>query len=128
MNRNMLTTQRSEESIFTAALELSSPEARAAFLDRECGNDAALRGRVEKLLKSHTGAGSFLHNSFPVTTDKPLVERPGTIIGAYKLLQQIGEGGMGVVYMAEQEHPVRRRVALKIIKPGMDSRQVIARF
>jgi len=124
----MLTTQRSEESIFTAALELSSPEARAAFLDRECGNDAALRGRVEKLLKSHTGAGSFLHNSFPVTTDKPLVERPGTIIGAYKLLQQIGEGGMGVVYMAEQEHPVRRRVALKIIKPGMDSRQVIARF
>src|SRR5262245_50374518 len=124
----MLITQRSEESIFAEALDLPSPEARAAFLEAACSGDAALRARVERLLKSHTGAGSFLEKPVPVTTDEPLTERPGTIIGAYKLLQQIGEGGMGVVYMAEQEHPVRRRVALKIIKPGMDSRQVIARF
>ncbi len=118
----------SEESIFTEALELPSVAARAAFLEKACGGDAQLRGRIEKLLKSHTGAGSFLVQPVAVTTDQPLVERPGTIIGPYKLLQVIGEGGMGVVYMADQEQPVRRRVALKIIKPGMDSKQVIARF
>src|SRR5262245_8394654 len=124
----MLATTRTEESIFAAALQQPSPTARAAFLNEACGNDVQLRDRVEKLLSSHTGAGSFLHVSIPVTTEPRLMERPGTIIGPYKLLQQIGEGGMGVVYMADQESPVRRRVALKIIKPGMDSRQVIARF
>jgi serine/threonine protein kinase/tetratricopeptide (TPR) repeat protein len=122
----MLTTKRSEESIFAEALD-RPPEARAAFLDAVCGGDAALRARIEKLLKSHTAAGSFLQ-ALPLTKDEPLAEQPGAIVGSYKLLQQIGEGGMGVVYMAEQEHPVRRRVALKIIKPGMDSRQVVARF
>src|SRR5207253_2139927 len=90
---------------------------------------AGLRQRVENLLKSHTGAGSFLQNALAVTATMPsVVEGPGTKIGPYKLLQEIGQGGMGVVYMAEQETPVRRRVALKIIKPGMDSREVIARF
>ncbi len=125
----MPTVPRTEESIFAEALEQPIGEARSDFLDAACGKDAALRCRVEKLLQSHTGAGSFLNEQpVAVTTDQPLVERPGTKIGPYKLLQQIGEGGMGVVYMAEQEEPVRRRVALKIIKPGMDSRQVIARF
>src|SRR5262245_34216052 len=127
-SRTMLTRPQSEESIFADALNQTSAEARAAYLESACDGDAALRARVEKLLKSHTVAGSFLQQPVAVTSDQPLVERPGTIIGDYKLLQQIGEGGMGVVYMADQEHPVRRRVALKIIKPGMDSRQVIARF
>jgi hypothetical protein len=62
------------------------------------------------------------------TTDPPAIERPGTVIGPYKLMEQIGEGGMGLVFLAEQQHPVRRRVALKVIKPGMDTRQVVARF
>ncbi len=124
----MLAMSRMEESIFAEALELPSPAARAAFLESTCGNDAEMRGRIENLLKSHTGAGSFLQKPFAATVDATLPEKPGAIIGPYKLLQQIGEGGMGVVYMADQEEPVRRHVALKIIKPGMDSRQVIARF
>ena len=87
---------------------------------------------VKKLVQDHFRAANFLErpamdrqqtSAFP-----PVSEAAGTQIGPYKLLQQIGEGGMGVVYMAEQQKPVRRRVALKIIKPGMDSRQVIARF
>ncbi|MEX2137785.1 MAG: serine/threonine-protein kinase [Pirellulales bacterium] len=124
----MSTTARSEESIFAEALDQPSAEARAAFLGAACEGDAGLRARLEKLLKSHTGAGSFLRKPLVGTAEQPPTDRPGTVIGPYKLLQQIGEGGMGVVYMAEQEQPVRRRVALKIIKPGMDSRQVIARF
>jgi serine/threonine protein kinase/Tfp pilus assembly protein PilF len=118
---------RTEESIFAEALEQPAA-ARAALLDAACGGDADLRLRVEQLLRSHSGAGSFLNGPAAVTTDEPPVERPGAKVGPYKLLEQIGEGGMGVVYMAEQEEPVRRRVALKIIKPGMDSHQVIARF
>jgi serine/threonine protein kinase/Flp pilus assembly protein TadD len=124
----MSTTARTEESIFAEALEQPSAEARAAFLDAACGGDSELRVRLENLLKSHSGAGSFLRRPLIATAEQLPVERPGTVIGPYKLLQEIGEGGMGVVYMAEQEAPVRRRVALKIIKPGMDSRQVIARF
>ena len=119
---------RTEESIFAEALDQPSGEARAAFLNAACGDDAILRARLERLLKSHTGAGSFLVKPPIATAEQLSMEPPGTVIGPYKLLQQIGEGGMGVVYMAEQESPVRRRVALKIIKPGMDSRQVIARF
>jgi serine/threonine protein kinase/tetratricopeptide (TPR) repeat protein/WD40 repeat protein len=121
------TLPRTEESIFSEALELPVA-AREAFLAAACQGDAALVARVRGLLQSHTGAGGFLQEPLAATADQPPPERPGTIIGPYKLLQQIGEGGMGVVYMAEQEQPVRRRVALKIIKPGMDSRQVIARF
>ncbi len=121
----MLQTQRTEESIFAEALNKSSPSERAAFLDDVCGADAALRARVENLLSSHESAGSFL-NEQPSppgdTTDIGLLtEVAGTVIGRYKLLQPIGEGGFGVVYMAEQKEPVRRKVALKIIKLGMDT-------
>jgi serine/threonine protein kinase len=93
--------------------------------------DHALRGRVEVLLRAHAQANSLLDAAGPSPTptiDTPAREGPGTVIGPYKLLQQIGEGGMGTVFMAAQTHPVQRRVALKIIKPGMDSRQVVARF
>jgi eukaryotic-like serine/threonine-protein kinase len=124
----MPTTPRTEESIFAEALDKRSPDELAAFLDGACGSDAALRARVENLLKSHEHAGSFLRKPLVATVDEPVVERPGTVIGPYKLMEQIGEGGMGLVFVAEQQQPVRRRVALKIIKPGMDSRQVIARF
>jgi WD40 repeat protein/serine/threonine protein kinase len=120
------------ESIFFAALDKASPEERAAYLEEACGTDQELRRCVERLLSAQPRVGSFLQGrapGLPATVDEsPLTERPGTRIGPYKLLEQIGEGGMGVVYMAEQEQPVRRRVALKIIKPGMDSAQVIARF
>jgi serine/threonine protein kinase/tetratricopeptide (TPR) repeat protein len=119
------------ENIFFAALEKGSPEERVAFLDEACANDSDLRDRVERMLAAQVDAGSFLE--IPVqemnpTIGLPVTEKAGDAIGAYKLLQQIGEGGMGVVYMAEQTDPIERRVALKIIKPGMDTRQVIARF
>ncbi|HEV3079719.1 MAG TPA: serine/threonine-protein kinase, partial [Gemmataceae bacterium] len=119
-----------EESIFAQALEIGSPAERAAFLDRACGQNPALRAEIEALLGAHGRAGGLLDlpDKPAVTVDEPITERPGTIIGPYKLLQQIGEGGMGVVFMAEQTEPVQRKVALKIIKPGMDSRQVSARF
>jgi serine/threonine protein kinase len=120
-----------EREIFDAALALANPAQRSAYLAEVCSGNHELREHIEGLLDMHRQLGSFLEppaSSPVVTTDGSLTERPGTVIGPYKLLQQIGEGGMGVVYMAEQEHPVRRRVALKIIKPGMDSKQVIARF
>ncbi len=120
------------ESIFFAALEKASPEERAAYLDQACGQDAEMRRRVERLLSAHPKVGSFLQGPSlgqAVTTDEPAVtERPGTVIGPYKLMEQIGEGGMGLVFVAEQQHPVRRKVALKVVKPGMDTRDVIARF
>jgi serine/threonine protein kinase len=124
----MPNTLRTEESIFAAALEKGSPQERVAYLEDACRNDGALRVRVENLLRSHDQAGCFLRRPLAATVDELPHERPGMVIGPYKLLQQIGEGGMGVVFMAEQEAPVRRRVALKIVKPGMDSAQVIARF
>jgi eukaryotic-like serine/threonine-protein kinase len=120
------------ESIFLAALEKNSPEERAVYLDAACGTDANLRAHVERLLRAEPRVGGFLQAPAPglvaTTPERPLTEGPGTRIGPYKLLQQIGEGGMGIVYMAEQEIPVKRRVALKIIKPGLDSASVIARF
>ena len=119
------------ESIFAAALDKRSEEDRSAYLDEACRDDPELRRHIDRLLCAQARAGNFLQNPGPglsVTSDPQPREQPGTIIGPYKLLQQIGEGGMGVVYMAEQEEPVRRKVALKIIKPGMDSRQVVARF
>jgi serine/threonine protein kinase len=121
----------SERDLFIAALKFTEPAERAAWLDRQCHGDARLRERIDVLLKAFDQAGSLLENpavAVGLTTDEPITEGAGTIIGSYKLLQQIGEGGMGVVYMAEQQEPVRRTVALKIIKPGMDSRPVIARF
>ena len=117
-------------TVFAEAIQLSHGE-RPAFLARACGSDEQLRQRVERLLKAHDQAGDFLEQSAPEaepTTEIPFGEKPGDRIGRYKLLQQIGEGGCGVVYLAQQEEPVRRRVALKIIKPGMDTKSVMARF
>ena len=120
----------SDESIFAAALGKATGAERRAFLDEACGRDEALRRRVERLLEADDQTAGILERGPDGLTGphEPPGERPGDRVGPYKLLQQIGEGGMGVVYMAEQQEPVRRRVALKIIKPGMDSRQVIARF
>ena len=117
-------------AIFDAALELP-PERRAAYLQEACAGDEALRQRVEALLGAHDSAGAFMDSlAAPGRETEKVnpVEKPGDRIGRYKLLQQIGEGGCGVVYMAEQEEPIRRKVALKVIKLGMDTRQVIARF
>ncbi|MFI5456838.1 MAG: protein kinase [Isosphaerales bacterium] len=120
------------DEVFFAAMERESPEARAAYLDEVCGSDLDLRRRVERLLDNQPKVGRFLDApaAGPTVTLTPprATEGPGTVIGPYKLLEQIGEGGMGIVYMAEQTQPVRRKVALKIIKPGMDTKQVIARF
>ena len=121
-----------ELAVFSDARRLP-PGQRAAYLDEACAGDAALRQRVEELLHASEAAGAFLESpaSGPDGTVRiPAVptEKPGDRIGRYKLLQQIGEGGCGVVYMAEQTEPVHRRVALKVIKPGMDTKQVIARF
>jgi serine/threonine protein kinase/tetratricopeptide (TPR) repeat protein len=119
--------------IFDVAVELSG-EQRAAYLEEACAGDEALRQRVEALLRAHEAAGTFMQGPAaerlpPTLVDAlPPTEKPGDRIGRYRLLQQIGEGGCGVVYMAEQEEPVRRRVALKVIKLGMDTKSVIARF
>jgi serine/threonine protein kinase/Flp pilus assembly protein TadD len=123
----------SERSIFEAAFEKGSPEERATYLDQACGGDEGLRKGVEALLAAHDRLGHAPSNaSAPLpaaTAEQPAVtECPGTVIGPYKLLEQIGEGGFGIVFMAEQLQPVRRKVALKVIKPGMDTKQVIARF
>ena len=126
------TDPRSEETLFAAALEL--PEAaRAAYLEQACGGDAALRGSVEALLRANLAATGFLPSAVGVAQPTaegaaPVAEQPGDWIGRYKLLQKIGEGGCGIVYMAEQEEPVRRRVALKVVKLGMDTKAVVARF
>src|SRR6267154_3332084 len=137
-----------EEMLFDAARQLASPAACKEFLDRACAGDAALHARIMALLASQADADRFFTQS--ASAMRPFLdaatlaanqdpasgsrfnlnaeERPGTRIGRYKLLEKIGEGGCGVVYMAEQEVPVRRRVALKVIKLGMDTKSVIARF
>src|SRR5436190_5202146 len=116
-----------EEAIFDAAL-LLLPEERGLFLDKSC-HRLELRQRVEALLKSHDDTNGILEQPASGRHQRALAsslpfEKPGDIIGRYKLLQQIGQGGCGVVYMAEQEESVRRRVALKIIKMGMDTKNV----
>jgi hypothetical protein len=121
-------TKDSLRTIFNAAEELEDAAERAAYLDRACGGDAHLRQSIEKLLQAHGAAGSFFGGGTEATVLLPATEKPGDRIGRYKLLQKVGEGGCGVVYMAEQEEPVRRRVALKVIKLGMDTNSVIARF
>lgn len=122
--------RNSVEQLFNAALELPTAAERRAYLDGACAGDAELRSRVEQLLRAHDTAGSFLDK--PALDPGPTVlaggETTGAVIGRYKILQLIGEGGFGSVYMAEQLEPVTRKVALKIIKLGMDTRQVIARF
>jgi WD40 repeat protein/serine/threonine protein kinase len=122
---------KDEESVFTHALQRASCVDRAAYLDHTCAGRPALREAVDALLAAHQRAAGILDLAPPplnVAVDAPAPEPLGSIIGPYKLLERLGGGGMGVVYMAEQVRPVRRKVALKIIKPGMDSRQVIARF
>jgi tetratricopeptide (TPR) repeat protein/serine/threonine protein kinase len=119
------------DQIFWEAAQLTTPEERQAYLDQACAGSPELRCRVEQLLQAQSKAEQFL--AFPVTApiltvDEPLREQAGSTIGPYKLLEQIGEGGMGLVFVAEQQQPVRRKVAVKIVKPGMDSRQIIARF
>jgi serine/threonine protein kinase/tetratricopeptide (TPR) repeat protein len=126
----MAANEEQAKSVFLAALERSADQ-WPGLLDEACRGNAELRARVEQLLYAHQAMGEIGGQR---TQDRgqetlvPISEGPGTLIGTYKLLQQIGEGGFGLVYMAEQERPVRRTVALKIIKPGMDSAQVIARF
>jgi serine/threonine protein kinase/tetratricopeptide (TPR) repeat protein len=123
----------SVDEIFFAALEKSASGERSAYLDAACADDAELRQRVDRLLDARSKVVNFLESPAPgistgATVEHSITEQPGEQIGPYKLLEQIGEGGFGVVFLAEQERPVRRKVALKIIKPGMDTRQVIARF
>ena len=121
-----------ERAIFINAIQKASEAERSAYLDGACGDDAEMRRRIEELIQEQDALGSFLESppaGLDVTTDSaPITEKPGATIGRYKLLQEIGEGGFGVVYMAEQLEPIHRQVALKIIKPGMDTRDVIARF
>ncbi len=135
----------SEETIFVAALERAAPAERATYLEAACAGDPDLRRRVEALLRAHDQSGDLLdppvrepgprteHGPAPDPgggrgSDRPITEGPGSQIGPYRLVRRIGEGGMGVVFLAEQEAPVRRTVALKVIKPGMDTAQVIARL
>ena len=117
------------EELFGAALELD-PGERTAFLDRQCRGDRELREEVEALLDADAGAGSFLQHPIlePPTADSSEADVFETIIGPYRLLELIGEGGMGEVWLAEQKQPVRRRVAIKLIKAGMDTREVVTRF
>src|SRR5262245_54322704 len=121
-----------ELELFSVALEMEGPDERSAYLERACGGDVGLRRRVETLLRSYAGAGDFMASPAAGLGDpaelRATTETAGTVIGPYRLLHRIGEGGMGTVYAAEQTEPVRRKVALKLIKAGMDSRDVIARF
>src|SRR4051812_44045076 len=127
----MNATRNRVKSLFLHAVENCPLERWESYLEEACGGDTELSRRVRVLLDAHQRADSFLEEPSPavtVTAASPVAEGVGTTVGPYKLLEAIGEGGMGVVYVAEQSAPVRRRVALKVIKPGMDSKQVIARF
>ncbi len=121
------------EALSLDAAEMAEPQERTAFLDRECGGDVALRVRIEALLTTNNEAGDYFESAafsprMEADFVRPVPEEAGECIGNYRLLEQIGQGGFGTVWVAEQERPVRRLVALKIIKPGMDTREVVARF
>src|SRR5215207_3829421 len=128
----MTSNRHDKAGLFEAAAEIADPQARAAFLEDACCGDRALRQEIEALLRHDGAVGSFLEQPVlaldPDATREyqPVTEGPGTRIGSYTLREQIGEGGFGAVFMAEQTQPVRRKVALKVLKPGMDSRQVVA--
>ena len=119
-----------ERSIFMEALDITDPLKRAAYLDRACAGDAALRSRIDELLRAHIQPGDFL--KVPATEllvdERAESERAGMVIGPYKLLEQIGEGRHSVIFLAQQRQPVRRKVALKVLKPGSDTREIVARF
>jgi serine/threonine protein kinase len=128
----MPATANKAKLIFLAAAEIADAGQRKAYLEAECAGDAKLRCEVDDLLHHFKCVGSFmelpaLDQAVPLDASSTF-EGPGTLIGPYKLLEQIGEGGMGLVFVAEQTQPVRRRVALKVLKPGMETRQVVARF
>src|SRR3984957_15325460 len=128
----MSDTPKDAKGIFLAAVEIADPAERAAFVERSCVGDAALRQRVEDLLRAYGQSDGPLDKLAAALAStemaEPIREQVGETIGPYKLMEQIGEGGFGLVFVAEQERPIRRKVALKIIKPGMDTRDVIARF
>jgi serine/threonine protein kinase/tetratricopeptide (TPR) repeat protein len=128
----MTTWNPRANELFLKALELDSPALRQEYLDGACAGDAPLRAEVQALLAAHARAGDFLESPGPAlneTVEMPsAAELAGTAIGPYKLIKQIGEGGFGMVFLAEQQEPIRRQVALKVLKPGMDSKQVLARF
>jgi len=136
----MLAADKQLMSIFSAALDYESEAERAAYLDRVCGRNAELRERVQALIRAHDGAGGFMESrsddaptpnpvDAPTITNVPTAQPAGVLVaGRYRLLEVIGEGGMGTVWLADQTEPVRRRVALKLIKPGMDSHEVVGRF
>ena len=127
---NSTTPPNREKEIFEQALDLDSAEERLAFVQRACGEDAVLLARVQALLQAHETDAEFLPEEpkDQATMLLPITEKPGDKINRYRLMEKIGEGGCGIVYVAEQEEPVRRRVALKVIKLGMDTREVVARF
>src|SRR3989454_6034344 len=125
------TPKLDEAAVFNVARRIDEPEVRRLYIGQMCGTDQDARARLEALLRVQDEDRSFLESpaaAFEMTTDLPRGEVVGTQIGPYKLMEQIGEGGMGLVFVAEQQQPVRRKVALKLIKPGMDTRDVIARF
>ncbi len=128
----MTASRPNNEAIFHAARDIPDPDRRRAYVRQACGSDEARIAQIEALLAAAEAPDSLLDRpawSDPVATiDQPAAESTGTVIGPYKLIEPIGEGGMGTVWMAQQTAPVKRLVAIKLIKAGMDSRQVIARF
>src|SRR5208282_1026336 len=131
----MPSPQKREEALFRAAVELPPGAGRRAFLDQACAGDPALRQRLEALLAAHDEPDELLPTGAPAAKATMKLNVPdapdeavGQTLGRYKLMERLGEGGCGVVYVAEQTEPVRRRVALKVIKLGMDTKAVVARF
>ncbi len=124
----MPTKPLDEEAIFNAARRIEAPEDRAKFIAQACGDDTGVAERVRALLDMHERDSGFLKPPNQTADYEPIAERPGARVGPYRLMEQIGEGGFGLVFVAEQQEPVKRKVALKVIKPGMDTKQVIARF